>query len=275
MAAFQHEGITFHYELVGEGPPLVFSHGLAWDLDRSRELLGQIPGCQLITWDTRAHGKTAPVGPAEGLLFRTFAGDLAALLDHLRIDTAIIGGISMGAGVATQFAVDHPERVLGLLLIQPAWLPDRHPTNLDSFAKIADLLDQFGVEEGLGRFEQDPEFQELLKSAPDAAASLVGQFHKPLAAERSIRLKRMPADRPVGDWDRIAQLRAPALVMGSEGDPIHPIEYAERWARRIPQSQFRRVTPKAVDPGLYTQAIRSEVRLFLKTLASPNKPPAR
>jgi pimeloyl-ACP methyl ester carboxylesterase len=266
VAVLQHDGIAFHYEIVGKGPPLVFSHGMAWDLNRSLELLGPIEGCQLIVWDMRAHGATSPVGPAERLGFRAFAGDLLAILNHLGIDSAVLAGISLGAGVAAQCAIDHPERLLGLVLIQPAWLPDRHPTNLDWFVKIADLLDESGISEGLRCLERNPAFGELLESAPLAAESLAGQFRKPLAVERSARLRRLPIDHPVRGWDRVEQLQTPALVVGTEDDPIHPLDYAEQWAGHLPTSRLARITPKSVDPDLYTQAIRNEVRQFLDML---------
>jgi pimeloyl-ACP methyl ester carboxylesterase len=266
VAVCQHDGIAFHYEIVGKGPPLVFSHGLAWDLNRSLELLGPIEGCQLIVWDMRAHGATSPVGPAERLEFRTFAGDLFAILNYLRIDSAVLGGISLGAGVAAQCAIDHPERLLGLVLIQPAWLPDHYPTNLDWFVKTADLLDELGIDEGLRRLERDPAFWELHKSAPHAAESLAGQFRKPLAVERSVRLRRLPTDRPVGAWDRVEQLQTSGLVVGTEGDPIHPMEYAEQWASHLRRSRLERIVPKSVDPDLYAQAIRNVVRQFLDML---------
>jgi pimeloyl-ACP methyl ester carboxylesterase len=263
VTEFQHDRITFNYDVVGEGCPFIFSHGLAWDLDRSRELLGRLPGHQLITWDMRAHGMTNPLGPAEALSFQTFANDLAAFMDHLGIASAVIGGISLGAAVALQFAADNPSRVCGLVLLQPAWLPDAHPVHLEPFVTIADLLDRFGTEEGLARFEQDTVFKRLRISAPDAAASFVGQFQKPLAAERSERLRRMPADRPLGNWGRVAQLRVPSLVLGTDGDPIHPIEYAEQWARCIPSAQLSRVIPKSTDSDRYVQSVRFEVLRFL------------
>ena len=266
MAVFQHDGITFHYQIVGVGPPLVFSHGLAWDMNRSLELLGPIEGHQLIVWDMRAHGATSPVGPTVNLGFKTLAGDLLALLDYLGIASAVVGGISLGAGVAAQFSVEHAQRLLGLVLIQPAWLPDCHAANLDWFVRIADLLEQWGNDEGLRRLISDPAYRDYRDRTPHAAESLAGQFHKPMAVERSVRLRRPPGDRPVGEWAPLERLRMPALVVGTEGDPIHPMEYAERWAGHLLTSRLARITPKSVDPDIYTQAIRNELQQFLDTL---------
>jgi hypothetical protein len=149
------------------------------------------------------------------------------------------------------------------MLLQPAWLPDRHSTNLDWFIKIADLMDQFGIEEGLARLEQDAQFIDYRKSWPDAANSLAGQFQKPQAAQRSARLRQLPSDRPLGSWQPVAQLLTSTLVLGTERDPLHPLEYAEQWVSYFPIAQLKTAPPKSIDPGEYTQAIRNEVRRFL------------
>jgi len=121
MPIFEHDSIRFHYEVHGEGHPLVVCHGLTGDLSAPKDLLGEFPGVRLIFLDARAHGKTEPLGPATKLCFKQFASDLYALLDHLKIDRAIVGGISMGAGIAARFAIDFPKSVAGLILVRPAW----------------------------------------------------------------------------------------------------------------------------------------------------------
>ena len=121
-ATFQHDGIQFPYERIGQGEPFVFGHGLGGNRQQPKDLAGAVPGHQLIVWDSRGHGETQPVRPPEKICFVTLADDLAALLDHLEIKRAVIGGISMGAGVAANFAVRWPERMLGLILVRPAWL---------------------------------------------------------------------------------------------------------------------------------------------------------
>ncbi len=268
MGLFQHQGITFNYEVIGEGLPFFFSHGLTGNLQSARELLGEVPECKVTLWDNRAHGKTGPIGSEENLSFKTLANDMAALMDHLEINNAAIGGISMGASIVLQFAVDYSERLLGLVCIRPAWLPDQHSTkNLELLVVIGNLLKQFGVVEGSRRFQQNPTFVELVESAPEIAAGLLEQFHKPNAVEYSSRLRRLPLDRPLGDWGGVDELCVSTLVIGTEDDPIHPVNFAKQWAHHIPGSRYWEVTPKSADLDLHIHEIRKEIRLTLETIA--------
>src|SRR5262249_57034897 len=96
---------------------------------------------RLLCLDARGHGQTQPLGDPSALTFDVFADDLVALLDCLGIGQAIIGGISMGAGVALNIAVRYPERVAGLVLSRPAWLDGpMPPENVARYAAIARLL---------------------------------------------------------------------------------------------------------------------------------------
>jgi pimeloyl-ACP methyl ester carboxylesterase len=97
------------------GTPVVFLHGVT-DSRRSFEpVLPLLPASiRAIAVSQRGHGDSTR--PERGYRFADFAGDLAALLDALGIDAAVVVGHSMGAGVAQRFAIDHPERLLGLVL---------------------------------------------------------------------------------------------------------------------------------------------------------------
>ena len=85
---------------------------------------------RVLALDFRAHGETEPLGPIEALAFATFASDLAAVMDAIGIESAVVAGVSMGAGVAARFALDHPDRVRALICIRPAWLDRPNPDNL-------------------------------------------------------------------------------------------------------------------------------------------------
>lgn len=108
MPLFYHDGLAFNYFDRGEGIPFIFQHGLGADLTQVLEVYEELPGFRLIAFDCRGHGKTHPPGEVDKLNFATFANDLRALMDHLEIDEAVIGGISMGAGVALNFTLRFP-----------------------------------------------------------------------------------------------------------------------------------------------------------------------
>jgi len=101
---FPQDGIDFHYQSSGLGVPFFFQHGLGADLTQTFGLFRPPDGIRLIGFDCRAHGQTRPVGPPEKISLAAFADDLLALMDWLRIEKAVVGGISMGAAVALNFA---------------------------------------------------------------------------------------------------------------------------------------------------------------------------
>src|SRR5690348_12172698 len=111
MPTFRRGEIDFYYEVQGEGTPFVFSHGLGGSLERVREFVQCLPGMCVLLYDNRAHGRTPPLGEGSSLTFANMADDVAGLLDHLRVSKAVIGGVSMGAGVALAFGLRHPNRV--------------------------------------------------------------------------------------------------------------------------------------------------------------------
>src|SRR5665213_18121 len=129
MPAFQHHGLTFNYRETGKGNPFLFQHGLGGDVNQPFGLFKPPDGFRLISLDCRAHGMT-PAGDPNQLDIPTLTDDCAALLDCLSIRRAVIGGISMGAAIAINFAMRFPTRVLALVLSRPAWLDAPPPANV-------------------------------------------------------------------------------------------------------------------------------------------------
>lgn len=264
MPFFEHDGLTFHYRDQGQGLPFVFQHGLGGDTNQTFGLFSPPPGIRLLTLDCRRHGQTRPLGGAEKLSFTTFAEDVRALLDHLGLPSAVIGGVSMGAGISLNLALRFPERVQGLVLSRPAWLDRPLPENMVVFPFIAGLIRQYGTRQGLELFKQSEAYLEIARQSPDSASSLVGQFEHPRAEETVAKLERLPHDAPNldrGDWVGIA---VPTLVLVTRQDPIHPFEYGETLARSIPGAVLTEVTAKSVSLERHTAAVQVAIQAFLQ-----------
>jgi len=266
MSFFEHDAVRFNYKTVGEGFPLVMCHGLTGDLSDSKDLLGEFPGYRLVFPDIRAHGNTQPVGPESKLCFSQFSADLYALLEHLKIERAVVGGISMGAGIAARFAIDFPNYVAGLVLIRPAWSDAPSPKNLKWCPLIAQLLNQSGNERWRQSLDEHPEFQELKQEDPALFDSFRQQFEEPLAIERRARLVCVPGDCPIHTWQEVESLEVPALVIGSGKDTAHPISIAKAWSEHLRHCQLRRVTTKSIDHDQHTQDVRNHLNGFLNSL---------
>ncbi len=113
--SFEHQGERIYYESLGTGDPVVLSHGLGGNhASWWRVAPGLAEHHRVVSWDQRGFGnstrRSGRYGPEPAV------GDLLALLDHLELDRAQLVGQSMGGWVTLAFAVEHPERVAGLVL---------------------------------------------------------------------------------------------------------------------------------------------------------------
>ena len=264
MPAFRHEGLRFNYRDEGAGIPFVFQHGLGGDLAQPFDLYPPSKDIRLLGFDCRGHGETRPLGDAAHLSFDRFADDLIALLDYLAIEWAIMGGISMGAGVALNVAVRYPERVRALILVRPAWLDGPMPDwARETYAEIAQLIRAHGAAAGRALFAASERYREAARQSAATAASLLGQFDRPRADETVAILERLPADDPVRSLDRLATIRVPTLILANRQDPVHPFAFGGALAQALPGAQLAEVTSKTTDASRHVQDSRRHIDAFL------------
>ena len=111
------DGIEIDYESSGSGPAVLMSHGYS---ATGRMWQGQREALEgsrhFISWDMRGHGQTvSPEDPSQYSREKTVA-DIVGLLDHLEVDKAVIGGLSLGGYMSLAFYAAHPERVEALVI---------------------------------------------------------------------------------------------------------------------------------------------------------------
>lgn len=266
MPFFSADSITFHYLDIGQGIPFLFQHGLGGDVHQTEDVFVPALPFRLLTLDCRGHGETRPLGDSAQLTFIQFADDLLAFLDRLNLQEVVVGGISMGAGVALNFALRHPHRVKALVLARPAWLYEPLPSNLQVYPRIAELIRRVGAEQGHENFRQTREYLELQQTFPQTALSLLRQFVRPHAEEYVAVLERLPADAPNRSPQDWSELRVPTLILANEQDPVHPFQYAEVLAQAIPNARLVQITPKEIDPHQHNRDIQQAVERFLLTV---------
>jgi pimeloyl-ACP methyl ester carboxylesterase len=257
------DGLRFHYRDEGDGLPFVFQHGLGGDQNQPRGVYQPAFGVRLITFDFRGHGETRPLGDVRKLTIATLADDLVALLDHLRIERAAIGGISLGSAVAANTSLRYPDRVLALVLSRPAWIDRPLPENVRLYSMIAGLLQSNGAKAGLEQFRRTAEYQAMVGWSPDCANSLVGQFEQPRAEECAARLARLIVDAPCPDRSMYATIKVPTIVLGNQKDPIHPWDIAETLAALIKGAELCEITPKSVSLERHAQDVQKAIDFFL------------
>ena len=211
-------GIVTSYEDTGRGPPVVLIHGHSADL-RLWDL--QVPalveaGHRVVRYDVRGHGRST-VTPT-GYTWENYALDLRDLLDGLNLEApAHIVGLSMGGGIALQFALDFPERVASLVLVDSA-LPgfDYSPEFAGAIEELLVAVRTDGPRAAFERlwlthplFDGVRRFPERFKSLrtivlDDAAADYLDETPHALAERQAV--------------ERLAEVRAPTLVLLGELD---------------------------------------------------------
>ena len=120
FASFTHDGLELAYFDVGEGEPILLIHGFAstasvnWVHPGWLKTFGEA-GYRVIALDNRGHGKSDKPHEPDRYHPGLMAGDAAALLDHLGIESAHVMGYSMGARISAFLALANPEKVRSLI----------------------------------------------------------------------------------------------------------------------------------------------------------------
>lgn len=264
MPYFEHDGLLFYYAVTGQGTPFVFQHGLGGSLDQIVKFYSPPLGVELVTFDFRAHGKTPPDEQGK-LNFKTFADDLLAFINHLGLNKVIVGGISMGAAVALNFTLRYTARVMGLILLRPAWLdgPMEHE-NRELFRTVARLIRDYGPEAGRRIFLNSEAYRQLSTTSPATAQSFLGQFDYEHASETAAKLECLPADQPSDDRSEWKRITMPALIMANKSDPVHPFEYGLEYAAAIAQAEFKELTPKSINEEQHNKEVRENINAFIR-----------
>ncbi|MEZ4766851.1 MAG: alpha/beta fold hydrolase [Caldilineales bacterium] len=253
------ETIDLAYAETGQGQPLVFIHGLGgsradWELQAP----ATAPFFRVITPDLRGHGLSAkPDGPYRISLF---AADVAALMRRIEARPAHVVGLSLGGAVAQQLALDAPEMVRSLVLVNTA-------ARFMSAGWRKRLM-------GIRRFASTY-LGGMQAVADDVSRQLFPRLEQ--AALRSEAVQRLTANDPrayrdslmaiarFNAEDRLPAITCPTLVISGDRDYAVPMASKQRLAEQIPGSrlvvipQSGHATP-ADQPEAFNQALLSFLR---------------
>jgi len=117
MARLDRAGVAIHYEVHGQGPAILLSHGYSatcrmWD--------GQIAALQdryrIIVWDMRGHGQSDCPTDQAAYSEAATVEDMAAILRACAVQRAVIGGLSLGGYMSLAFHAAHPDMVRALMI---------------------------------------------------------------------------------------------------------------------------------------------------------------
>jgi 3-oxoadipate enol-lactonase len=203
----------------GEGPPVVLAHGFLMDREMfAPQVQALAPEFRVITWDERGFGETEFDG--KPFTYWDSARDCLALLDHLGIERAVVGGMSQGGFLSLRAALLEPERVRALMLIDTQ-AGTEDPERLPAYRQMQQTWLEVGPVDEL---------------AQTIAGLIIGD---PVLSEQWIaKWRELPraAMQAPGDClferedisDRLGEINCPALVIHGTADMSIGMALAEK-----------------------------------------------
>ena len=240
---------TIEYIDVGEGTPVLISHGTMGGYDFGLlQAQGYLNGKYRLIVPSR-FGYLQSSLPDDST-FEAQADCYAYLLNALGIERAVVEGMSAGGIPAIQFAIRHPDKCSGLILLSTvAYAPPSEyiPQNLPVPGFVYDAL-----------LNSDYLFWDILKLSPSTVLGIVGAFDdlkKKCSREELQILDRMawsfmPVSRRYDGWKQDAEninrlkemplgkIDAPVIIINAEDDTIAPQAWSSHTAENIPESRL-------------------------------------
>ena len=201
-------GINLYYETHGSGRPLILLHGGLG----SGEMFGPVLPLlaerhQVVAVDLQGHGRTADID--RPIDIRLMAGDISALIDHLRLATPDVVGYSLGGGVALQTAAKYPTKIRRLVMVS---------ANIRTDAIYPEMRAQQGqVNAAAIEFMKDtPMYQLYQRVAP-----------RPEDFPRLLAKIGAAMSKDFDFTEEVRGLQMPTLVVAADADMAPPSHYAD------------------------------------------------
>jgi pimeloyl-ACP methyl ester carboxylesterase len=255
-------GFSLYYEDEGAGAPLLLIHGFPLSSKIWRQQLAWLKAdFRIITPDLRGFGCSE--APSAGYSMGVYADDIAALMDHLGLESAVVCGMSMGGYVLLNLLDRYPERVKGACF----------------------MVTRCGADDEAGKARRTALAEEVMTSGVNVTADLFGRIlfapgtaaRRPeLVTEVAGLMRGMKKEGIAGgllamrerpDYcTKLAGFSIPSLVIGGEEDQAIPVEESRILAERLPNSSLR-IIPEAGHMVMMEQpeAVNSALKSFLST----------
>ena len=201
-------GIKLYYETHGAGRPLILLHGGLMSGETFGPVLPLLAERhQVVTVDLQGHGRTADID--RPIDVRLMAGDIAALIDHLKLDKPDLVGYSLGGGVALQTAAQYPAKIRRLVAASANIRPD---------AIYPEMRVQQGqVNAAAAEFMKDTPMYQLYQRVaprPEDFPRLLDKIGASMAKDFDFA-------------DEVRGLQVPTLIVAADADMAPPSHYVE------------------------------------------------
>jgi pimeloyl-ACP methyl ester carboxylesterase len=227
-------GVKVFYDTYGQGVPVVFLHpwttnGYIWYF----QVFSFAQTRQVVVVDHRGHGRSDK--PKDGYAIQEHARDVAAVLDALKIQKAVLVGNSIGGMIAMQFNLDYPDRVIGNVIVS-------------SGTALGENMPKEVAQEFKNNYEGT--FSALLDGAvsaktkrerPEILETMKAHFRVPSNFPKYVFDSAMADPNGVFNWnikDRLSTIRKPTLVLAGEEDQATPVAANKFLADNIPGAKL-------------------------------------
>ena len=232
------DGIRIYYEEHGHGRPVLLAYGIGGNAGMWEPNIKALSaGHRLILWEPRGHARSDSPENPQKVTFSHWVWDLHDLMDHLELGHAVVGGLSLGAGIATRFTLDHPERVRALLIIDSSSASGL-PLGVDNVVMRAKSIEVTlkGGMDAMAEFAiaTNPNVAGRIKLDPSARKEMFDFYRMltPIGYANALRaLLQM-------DYitDRLGEITVPTLLVCGDEDPsLAPMREIQK---RIPHARF-------------------------------------
>jgi non-heme chloroperoxidase len=226
-------GVELPYVRHGDpsGIPVVFVHAIADSWHAFELVLPHLPdSIHAIVPSQRGHGDATR--PDSGYRPADFANDLTAFIDVLELERVVVVGGSSGGFVARRFALDHPDRTLGLVFLgSPRSLRDK-PEVMEmwdtTLSKLTDPIDPVFVREFAERT--------LANTVPERFLDTMVQEN--LRVPARVWIETMAGLLEDDSVDRLGAITAPTLIIWGDRDGVLPASDQEALASAIPRARL-------------------------------------
>jgi pimeloyl-ACP methyl ester carboxylesterase len=258
MGELHCQGHRIRYDEYGEGDrALVLIHGLLMNRRMYEPLAPWLAkrGNRVICVDLLGHGDSDQPDDLRLYSMPLFARQITALLDHLEIESAVVGGTSLGANVGLELAVHAPERVEGLFVEMPV---------LDNaLAAVAAIFSPIllGLRIGRPAFELTSRLTSALPRTHhlvDIGLDWVRRRPRPSVAV----LEGLLLGETAPHREERQRIEQPTLIVGHQRDPLHPFSDSGMLAEELPQAQLIEAT-SILEWRIAPKRLTEELALFL------------
>ncbi len=213
---------------------LVFIHAFPLHQEMWKPQISSLPeniGC--VSYDIRGMGKS-PVGDGQ-FTMEDFVDDLIGLLDQLRIDCAVLCGLSIGGYISLRAVEKYPERVSGLVLCNTKSEADDNEGKLKRVQAIRKIK-----KEGVGAFAEDFVPKLLSENTKNENPELLSRLFEIVASQNPLGLcGAQLAMLSRGDTSpALSRIRVPTLIIHGEADAVIPFQQAQSLQEKIPNARL-------------------------------------